>query len=104
MLSVTDTEFKKEIEEYKGLAIVDFWADWCSPCKAFFPIVKEVSDIFTQRVKIMSMNISESPRIPSQYGVRSIPTLMMFKDGKHIERKVGAMAKSALQQWIMVNI
>ncbi len=103
MLPVTDKEFKQEIEEYDGLAIVDFWAEWCGPCKAFMPILKEVTEKIEVRVKVMSMDIDENPDTPTRFGVRSIPTLMIFKKGKHIDTKVGSMQRDALEEWIKSN-
>ena len=103
MLPVTDKEFKKEVEEHKGLVVVDFWAEWCGPCKAFMPIIKEVAKNNKARVKIVSMNIDENPDTPARLGIRSIPTLMMFKIGEHIDTKVGTMQQSALEEWIRHN-
>ena len=104
MLKIKDTEFQREVEKYMGLVVIDFWADWCAPCKSFLPIVKEVSDLIGEKAKILCMNIDESPETPSRYGVRSIPTLMMFRNGTHIQTKVGAMSKGALETWIKSEI
>jgi thioredoxin 1 len=104
MLPVTDKDFHQEIEKYKGISIVDFWAEWCAPCKVFLPIVRDVSETIEARVKVMSMNIDESPEIPAKLGIRSIPTLMMFRDGKLIETKIGTMQKTALIEWIEKNV
>lgn len=104
MLHITDIEFEKEVKEHNGLVVVDFWAKWCSPCKSFLPIVKEVSKLVSGEAKIVSMDIEESPEIPSQYGVRSIPTLIMFRNGNHIQTKVGSLSKTILEQWIRSEI
>lgn len=101
MLPITDETFNQEVEEYQGIVIIDFWAEWCSPCKAFIPILEEVSKTLQKsNVKIMSMNIDECPDTPTRLGIRSIPTLMMFKNGKHIDTKVGALKKTLIVEWI----
>lgn len=104
MLPVTDKDFHQEIEKHRGISIVDFWAEWCAPCKYFLPIVRDVSETIEARVKVMSMNIDESPEIPAKLGIRSIPTLMMFRDGKLIETKVGTMQRAELIEWIEKNV
>lgn len=104
MLPVTDKNFHEEIEKHKGISIIDFWADWCGPCKTFLPIMKEVSNSFQAKAKIVSMNIDECPETATRLGIRSIPTSMMFKDGKHIDTKVGIIQKSALIEWITKNV
>ena len=104
MLPVTDKDFHQEIEKYKGISIVDFWAEWCGPCKVSLPIVKEVSDTIEARVKVMSMNIDECPETPARLGIRSIPTLMMFRNGEHIDTKIGTVQKTALIEWIEKHV
>ena len=98
--SISDESFIKEIEQYKGLVLVDFWANWCGPCKQLMPIIDSVSNELAGTVKIVKMDIDTNPDTPSKLGVRSIPALMLFKDGKHIDTKVGLMSKGTLSEWI----
>ena len=103
MLQLTDFNFEKEIVEYKGLAIVDFWAEWCGPCKAFLPVLQKLSEIMKDKAKICSMNIDDSPKTPSSLGIRSIPTLMMFKHGVCIDTRIGVVQQRTLEKWITSN-
>ena len=80
--------------------VVDFWAEWCGPCKAIGPALEEISDEMGDKVKITKLNIDENPDLAAQYGVRSIPTLVMFKDGEPASMQVGAKPKNALSDWI----
>ncbi len=96
---VTDTNFDAEVLQATGPVLVDFYADWCGPCKSLAPHLEAVANE-NKAVKIVKMNIDENPMVPSQNNVRSIPTLIVFKDGKPVATKMGAMAKSALEAWI----
>ena len=98
--SISDESFIKKVEQCGGLVLIDFWADWCSPCKQLMPTIDSISGELAGTVKIVKMNIDKNPDTPSKLGVRSIPTLMLFKDGKHIDTKVGLMSKSALLEWL----
>ncbi len=84
--------------------VVDFWAEWCGPCKMIAPALEEISAELGGKVKIAKVNIDENPEIAAQYGIRSIPTLMMFKGGEVADMKVGAVPKSALSSWISGNV
>lgn len=95
-----DTTFNKDILNSSVPIIVDFWAEWCGPCKQIGPILDEISDEKKDDVKILKLNIDENPQIPQKYGVRGIPTLMLFKDGNLVDTKVGSMPKSSLIDWI----
>ena len=97
---VSDQSFDADVLKHDGPVVVDFWAEWCAPCKAIGPALEEIAAALGSKVKIVKINIDENPRTPSQYGVRGIPTLMMFKNGAVAATKVGAAPKSALQSWV----
>lgn len=99
----TDDNFQNDVTNAKGLVLVDFWAEWCGPCKMISPILDEIDTEMAQKVKIVKVNVDEHPTPPTEYGVRSIPTLMLFKDGKMIDSKVGVSPKSSLVEWIETN-
>jgi thioredoxin 1 len=94
---VTDENFKKEILESKVPCLVDFWAEWCGPCRRVGPIVEELAAEYQGKVKIVKLNVDQGQKTASSYGVMSIPTLMFFKDGKVAEQVVGAMGKAELK-------
>jgi thioredoxin 1 len=96
----SDECFQKDIIDNKGISLVDFWAEWCGPCKMIAPILDELSKEFEGNVKIAKINVDHNRLTASQYGVRSIPTLILFKDGKPLSTKVGALSKSGLSQWL----
>lgn len=98
--AVSDKTFEKEILQAEGPVIVDFWAEWCGPCKALSPLIDEIAEEMAGKVKIVKVNIDESPEAPTKYGVRGIPTLMVFKDGQVVDTRVGGMPKSQLTEWI----
>jgi thioredoxin 1 len=98
--AVTDANFQDEVLNSKGLVLVDFWAPWCGPCRAIAPILDEISAEMGSSVKIVKVNIDENPQSPSQFNVRSIPTLLLFKDGQLNSNQVGSQPKSRLIEWI----
>lgn len=98
--SVTDDNFSTEVLESKELVLIDFWAPWCGPCKMLTPIIDELAVELLGKVKILKMNIDENPNIASSLGIRSIPTLMVFKDGKNIDSKIGVLSKDKISQWL----
>lgn len=98
-LSVADKDFDKEVLQSQTPVLVDFWAEWCGPCKQLTPIIEEISGELPN-LKVTKVNIDQSPEAPQKYGVRGIPTLMIFKGGKVIGTKVGALPKSKLVEWI----
>ena len=99
-VAVTDATFDAEVKKSDIPVVVDFWAEWCGPCKQIGPSLEELSAEFGDRVKIVKLNVDENPNAASKFGVRGIPTLLVFKDGKVASSKVGAAPKSALQNWI----
>lgn len=102
--AVTDDSFDAEVRQSDLPVIVDFWAEWCGPCKMIGPALEELSTEFEGKVKIVKVNVDENPMSPAQLGVRGIPALFMFKDGEVISNKVGAAPKAALQSWIEESI
>ncbi|HJD58569.1 MAG TPA: thioredoxin [Rickettsia endosymbiont of Ceroptres masudai] len=101
---VTDSSFKKEVLESDLPVLVDFWAEWCGPCKMLTPIIDEISKELKGKVKVLKMNIDENPNIPSEYGIRSIPTIMLFKNGEQKDTKIGLQQKNSLLDWINKSI
>jgi thioredoxin 1 len=97
---VTDASFEQDVLKADGAVLVDFWAEWCGPCKAIAPALEELAGEMTGRVKVAKINIDENPKTPTEYGVRAIPTLMVFKDGQVVATKLGALQKSQLMQWV----
>jgi len=96
---VSDNSFESDVLKSDETVIVDFWAEWCGPCKALSPLVDELANEMAGKAKIVKMNIDENPHTPTKYGVRGIPTLMVFKGGEVVETKVGGMSKAQLQEW-----
>lgn len=101
--STTDANFKQDVLDAKGLVLVDFWAEWCGPCRSMLPILEATAVELGSQVKIVKVNIDENPQAPSQYGVRSIPTLFLFKDGTLVANKVGLVQQSSLVEWIKAH-
>ena len=97
---ITDSSFHADVIAASGPVVVDFWAEWCGPCKMIGPALEELSDEFGEKVTIAKINIDETPDAPAQYGVRGIPTMILFKDGAPAATKVGAAPKSQLKGWI----
>ena len=103
LINVTDEEFQNTMLDNKGLCLVDFWAEWCGPCKQVGPILEEIASDDQINITIAKINIDENPRTPTNYGVRSIPTLMLFSDGELKDTKVGALPRQELKDWIKEN-
>ncbi|PPS45726.1 thioredoxin [Chroococcidiopsis sp. TS-821] len=93
---VTDSTFKQEVLESDVPVLVDFWAPWCGPCRMVAPVVDEIAQQYDGQVKVVKLNTDENPNVASQYGIRSIPTLMIFKGGQRVDMVVGAVPKSTL--------
>ncbi len=101
---VTDATFEAEVLKSDIPVIVDFWAEWCGPCRQIGPALEELSTEFDGKIKIAKVNVDENPASPAQLGVRGIPALFMFKDGQVVSNKIGAAPKAALQNWIESEI
>ena len=99
-----DQNFKTDVLDAKQPVLVDFWAEWCGPCKAIAPSLEELSEEMASKLKIVKINVDENPSISQIYSIRSIPALMIFKDGEKISEKMGALPKSALQSWVNETI
>ena len=100
LISVSDTSFDHDVLKANGAILVDFWAEWCGPCKVIAPALEEIAKEMDGRVTVAKMNIDDNPLTPQKYGVRGIPTLMLFKDGQVAATKVGAVAKGQLEDWV----
>jgi thioredoxin 1 len=99
-VKVTDANFESDVKGASGPVVVDFWAEWCGPCKMIAPALEEIAKEMQGKVTIAKLNVDENPGVAGTYGIRSIPTLMLFKDGKMASSKVGAVPKSELKKWI----
>ena len=99
-VKVDNANFEKEVLNSAEPVVVDFWAEWCGPCKMIAPSLEEISTEMAGKIKVAKLNIDENPELAARYGVRSIPTLTMFKAGEVADMKVGALPKSALSSWI----
>ena len=98
--TVTDASFQADVLDSATPVLVDFWADWCGPCKMIAPALEEISEELAGKVTIAKMDIMENPEVPGQMGVQSIPFLVLFKDGKPVAQQAGAAPKNALKGWI----
>ena len=103
-LKVTDEKFEEQVLKNEKPVLVDFWAEWCGPCKQIGPILEEISGDYEGKLTIAKVNIDENPITPTNFGVRGIPTLLLFKNSELISTKVGAFPKSTLLEWIDENI
>jgi thioredoxin 1 len=99
-----DSGFEAEVLQSDKAVLVDFWAEWCGPCKMIAPLLDEMAETYADRMTIAKLNIDENPNTPNKYGIRSIPTLMLFKDGAVQAQKLGAMSKSQLTEFLDTNL
>jgi thioredoxin 1 len=99
-VQVTDQSFEKDVLQADRPVLVDFWAEWCGPCKQIAPALEQIAEELGAQVTVAKLNIEESPTTPSRYGVRGIPTMMLFKDGQMTAMKVGAMPKQKILEWL----
>ena len=100
IISVTDSNFEQEVLKSTAPVLVDYWAEWCGPCKMIAPVLEEIAREYGGRVKVAKLNIDENPATPPKYGIRGIPTLMLFKNGGVEATKVGAVSKSQLSAFL----
>ncbi|HEB99771.1 MAG TPA: thioredoxin TrxA [Thiotrichales bacterium] len=104
IVHVTDDTFQSEVLDSAEPVLVDYWADWCGPCKMIAPILDEIAQEYAGKIKVAKLNIDENPQTPPKYGIRGIPTLMLFKNGNVEATKVGAVSKSQLTAFIDSNL
>ena len=102
--AVTDQSFAADVLQSSTPVLVDFWAEWCGPCRMIAPALEEISGALGDRLQIVKINIDENPETPGKYGVRGIPTMLLFKNGEAVATKVGAAPRSQIQQWIEAQL
>ena len=104
ILKLSDEDFEEKVLQANGPVLVDYWAEWCRPCKMIAPLLEEISKEYGDRVTVAKLNIDDNPATPQRYGVRGIPTLSLFIDGEVVDSKVGALSKSQLTTWLNGNL
>ena len=104
LTQTSDTAFEADVLKSDKLVLVDFWAEWCGPCKMIAPHLEALADELGEQLEVIKVNIDENPLTPTRYGVRGIPTLMLFKNGEVAATKVGALPKSKLMEWVQESI
>lgn len=104
IVNVTDASFEQDVLKADGPVLVDYWAEWCGPCKMIAPILDEVATGYGDKLQIAKMNVDENREVPAKFGIRGIPTLMLFKDGQLAATKVGALSKAQLTAFLDANL
>ena len=102
--SIKEKEFESEVINSDKPVLIDFWAEWCGPCKEIVPILEEIADEMQDIIKVVKINIDENPNIPNKYGIQSIPTMIIFKKGQPISTKIGVAIKSEVKTWIETSV
>ncbi len=100
LVTITDDNFQEQIEEFNGLAMVDFWAEWCGPCRIIAPLVAELADDYADRMRVGKLDVDANMSTSMRFGVRSIPTILFFREGKHVDTVIGAVPKTHLEEKI----
>ena len=103
-VTVTDENFGTEIEGASGLSMVDFWAAWCGPCRMVAPIVEQLASEYSGKVKVGKLDVDSNPRVAAKFNIRSIPSILFFKDGRHVDTVIGAVPKPALERKIQEHV
>ena len=104
IIKVTDKDFQEIVLKNSEPILCDFWAEWCGPCKQISPILAELSDEYSNKIKVAKINIDENPEVPSKYGIMSIPTLILFSKGKLVSTQIGLVEKETLKSWLDQNL
>jgi len=104
IIHLTDSSFEEQVLKAEGPVLVDYWAEWCGPCKMIAPVLDEIAEEYAGKIRIAKLNIDDNPATPPKYGIRGIPTLMLFKGGNVEATKVGAVSKSQLTAFIDSNV
>ena len=103
-IKISDASFQNDVLNSKKPVVVDFWAEWCGPCRMIAPALEEIAGTLNGKVKIVKLNVDENPQTAAKYGIQSIPTLMIFKNGQMASRQIGAAPKQKLEQWITTAV